>query len=64
MEETQKNWVTLWNGQSPHLKNHFQLKTKDVGWGGQVWEVTWKPHVNKGKIITQSEVHAFSMIGF
>lgn len=34
MGETQENWGTAQNGQSPHLEYHFQLKTKeDVGVG-------------------------------
>ena len=33
--ETQENWVSCWDGWSPHLKHHLQLKTKeDAGDGG------------------------------
>ena len=48
MGETQENWVTCQNGWNPHLKYHFQLKTKeDVGISG-LWpqkggkQLTWR----------------------
>ena len=35
MGETQENWVTCPNGQSPYLKYHLQLSSKeDIGNGG------------------------------
>ena len=55
MEETQENWVTHQTGQSPHLKYHPQLKTKEdvEGWESQLWEVTRKHTVNEAKIVMQ-----------
>ena len=35
MGETQENWILHQNSQSPHLKYHLQLKTReDVGGNG------------------------------
>lgn len=43
IEETQKSWVTSWNGWKHHYKYHLQFETKDVaGWGCWLWEVTRK----------------------
>ena len=43
------------NGQSPHLKDYLQLKTKvNVEYGqSQSWEVTRKTTVNKRKVLMQ-----------
>lgn len=35
MEETQENWITLWNHPSHHLKDHLCLKTKEGVVGGR-----------------------------
>ena len=55
MGETQEYWVAHQNGQSPHLKYQPQLKTEEDVEGGksQLWEVTRKTTVNKGKIVIQ-----------
>ena len=41
------------NGQSPHLKHHLQLKTKEDFEGGesQLQKVTRKSTVNKDKVV-------------
>lgn len=39
MVETQKNWITLPNGQSHHLKYHVQLKTNKICWR---WRVSYR----------------------
>ena len=55
MGGTQENWVTHEKGRSPHLKYHPQLKTKKVveGGGSQLWKITWKSTVKKGKVVMQ-----------
>ena len=55
MTETQENWETCQNGQSPHLKYHLQLKRKEDVEGGesQLWEVARESSENKGKVVIQ-----------
>ena len=63
MGETQENRVTLQSGQSPYLENHPQLKTKDDVEGREslLRQVARKNIVNKGKIVKQTQVLAFSI---
>lgn len=55
MRETQENWETCQNGQSPHLEYHLQLKSKEDVEGGesQLWEVARESSENKGKVVIQ-----------
>lgn len=52
--ETQKNWVTLQNGQRLHLKYYPQLKKKEDVEVEGIWSVTPRKSIaNKGKIVMQ-----------
>ena len=62
MGETPEYWITHQDGQSPHLKYHLQLKRKEDVEGGesQLWEVARESSENKGKVVIQIKVIAFS----
>lgn len=47
------NSVPYQNGQSPHLKLHLQLRTKENVESGELSKVIRKSRVNKVKIVMQ-----------
>ena len=53
-----KNWVTLWDGPSHHLKYRPQLKTKDKVIG-HLWEVNRKSSLNYSRVGFVMQISSF-----